>query len=114
MSNAEKIKKHNSVDDVINDLPNRFQADTTLGVDAFYHWNITGEGGREFTVKIHNGTFEVLDGKVDNPDVSMELTAENYLKMVNGELKGIVAIMTRKLKVRGNFVLAQKYDKFFE
>ena len=47
-------------------------------------------------------------GTYDNPDVTISVSADNLLKMMEGKLNGTTAFMTGKLKVKGNMALAMK------
>lgn len=101
------------VNDVINAMGESFQPKASKGLKAVYQWVLSGDEPRAFAVVVNDGTFEVQQGNHESPDVTLEATSDTYLKLSNGQLKGIVAIMTRKLRVRGSLQLAQKMDAIF-
>lgn len=102
-----------SIDQVIASMEHRFQPDVCQKIKAQYQWRISGAKGKDFCISINNGQFEIIDGVVTDPDVTFETDADTYLRLVNNELKGMTAILTRKLQVRGNIYLAGKMDQIF-
>ncbi|MCQ3830716.1 SCP2 sterol-binding domain-containing protein [Microbulbifer elongatus] len=104
----------NSIDEVIHSMDERFQPDASKGVDAKYQWIVNGDNGKEFCIHVNNGAFSVLEGRKENPDVTFETDEHSYLRLVNNELKGMTAILTRKLLVKGNIYLASKMDNIFK
>lgn len=108
------MEKVSTIQEVIDSMAERFQAPATKGVQAKYQWLISGDGGKEFCVHISDGEFEVLDGVVDDPSVTFKIDVGDYIRLVNNELKGMTAILTRKLQVNGNVFLANKMDLFFK
>ncbi|MFT6248647.1 MAG: putative sterol carrier protein [Cognaticolwellia sp.] len=103
-----------SIQQAIDSMTHRFQPDKTKGVDAKYQWLISGDGGKDFCVHVNDGEFSIIEDKVEQPTVTYKITIEDYLRLVNGELKGMTAILTRKLIVHGNIFLANKMDLFFK
>jgi putative sterol carrier protein len=93
-------------------LAERFVPEAAKGVNATYQYELEGTGGGTWTVAVHDGTFEVSEGATANPTVVYKMNADNYVKMVNGDLSGTKAFLTRKLKVSGSIPLAQKMNTF--
>jgi len=93
-------------------LDERFIASAAQGVTATYAYCLTGEGGGNWTVQLDNGALSVVEGVIDDPSVTYTMDAADYVRLANGELNGIKAVMTRKLKVKGNIMLAKKMNKF--
>jgi putative sterol carrier protein len=93
-------------------IENRFIASEANGVDAKYSYQITGNGGGDWTLTVKNGGYTVADGIADDANVTYTIEADDYVRLVNGELNGVKAVMTRKLKVKGSIVLAKKMNKF--
>ncbi len=114
MSEPQKPDERlNTVDEVIASMERRFHPENCKNLKAAYHWTLTGDGGREFTILVDHGTFAIEQGPHEGADVQMEMDVNEYLRLVNGDLKGVVAIMTRKLKVKGNLSLTAKLDTIF-
>jgi putative sterol carrier protein len=95
-----------------DNIENRFIADGAKGVTATYMWELSGEGGGTWCAKIENGTIAISQGPAEKPNVTYQMDAGDYVKMVNGEINGTKAVMTRKLKVTGSILMAKKMNKF--
>ena len=98
---------------IIDRIPEAFNADAAQGVDAVFQFEITGEGGGTWNVAIKDGTCEVQEGAHEEPSVTMAMSTETWMGIVNKELNGIQAFMSGKLKVSGDMMLAQKYQSLF-
>jgi putative sterol carrier protein len=99
---------------VIEQMPGRFQPAACADLKARVHWTLTGEDPQEFSILIDRGTFRVEPGpSEEEADVRFETDSGTYLRLVNGDLRGIVAIMMRKLRVRGSLQLAATMDRVF-
>lgn len=112
MGNKLKFKKCKTVDEVIESMPERFHPENCKNLQAVYQWELS-EPNRYFHVIINNGTFELNDGEHENPDVTVMCTTDVYLKLVNRELKDIIAILTKRLMIKGSMSLGQKLSKIF-
>ncbi len=111
------MKKLNSIDEVIASMPERFCADASLGVNATYQWHVqkgNGDQDRDFCICVEDGSFKVVEGRVNSPSVTLKADLETYLRLVNGELKAMTAIMTRRLSIYGNIFLGSKMDRIFK
>ena len=94
-------------------IPEGFNADAAQGLEAVFQFEITGEAGGIWNVVIKDGTCNVREGAGENPTVTMTMSAETWLGIVNKELNGIQAFMSGKLKVSGDIMLAQRYQSLF-
>ena len=102
-----------SVKHYIETLPERFQADAAKGVHAVFQFELAGEGGGTYHVKVLDGTMAVHEGPSPAPSATLKISADNYVKMANGDLNGAMAFMKGQLKVSGNVLLAQKMQAIF-
>ncbi len=94
-------------------IRDRFVADEAKGITAAIQYDLGGDGGGTWVVKIEDGQIaDVAEGPAEKPTLTINMEAGNFLKMANGELDGTKAFMTRKLKVKGNIAMAQKMRKF--
>jgi putative sterol carrier protein len=98
---------------IFDRIPEAFNADAAQGVDAVFQFEITGDGGGTWNVVIKDGACEVREGAHDDPSVTMAMSTETWMGIVNKELNGIQAFMSGKLKVSGDMMLAQKYQSLF-
>lgn len=101
-----------SVKHYFDTLSERFIPEAAKGVNAVYQFEIAGDGGGTYHVKVTDGTMEVVEGSAESPSTTIKMSADDYLQMVNGKLSGTMAFMKGKLKVTGNVMLAQKMQAF--
>ncbi len=93
-------------------IQERFKADEAKGVTATFVYELAGNGGGTWTVRITDGAVSVEPGGAPDPTVTYKISADDYVKLANGQLNGAKAFLTRKLKVSGSIPMAQKMNKF--
>lgn len=106
------MRRVSSCSEYFATLHERFIADQAAGVDATFVYQLEGDGGGTWTVTVSGGELSVAEGDVPKPTVTYQMKAENYVKLVNGDINGAKAFLTRKLKVKGSIPMAQKMNKF--
>lgn len=92
-------------------LDQRFVASAAKGVDAVYQFSLSGEGGGDWHCVVKNGGLEVVEGVHAEPSATITAEAGTYVKIANAEMNGLRAVMTRKMSVAGNLVLARKMQQ---
>jgi hypothetical protein len=114
ISCAASGSAQNSVpQDVFDGMRQSFRADKAWGVFARYQWELAGLNGGEWWIDVNNGTFRMGRGKIDRPDVTFISSARDWVAISNGKLNGTWAVITGRLKVRGDRRLARKLDEIF-
>jgi putative sterol carrier protein len=103
-----------SVKEVFDKVPEKFNANAAKGLDAVFQYDITGEGGGSWNVTIKDGTCQVQEGKAGSATVTLTMSSDTWLSMVNNELSGMQAFMTGKLKLSGDIMLAQRIPDLFK
>jgi putative sterol carrier protein len=93
-------------------LQDRFIADASKGVDVQISYDLSGDGGGLWTITVKDQTLSIAEGGCEKPKVTIMMDATEYVEMVNGDLDGTRAYMTRKLKIKGSIPMAQKMKKF--
>lgn len=89
-----------SVDEVIERMPQQFNAAAAKGLQATYQFCITGEGGKDFYAAIDDGTLEVKEGKHASPSVTITVDHEDYLKMISDPSAGQALFMAGKIQAQ--------------
>ena len=102
-----------SVKEYFDTLPARFVASAARGVNAIFQFELAGDGGGTYHVTVKDGDMSVAEGPSPSPSATLKMSADNYVKMANGELNGAMAFMKGQLKVTGNVMLAQKMQAIF-
>jgi putative sterol carrier protein len=94
-------------------MPLSINKDTAKDANTIYQFNLSGEGGGQFTVTIKHGSCTVEEGAVAAPDVTISATAMDYLDIVTGAYPFGLAFVNGRLKVEGNLRLLLRMGKYF-
>lgn len=95
------------------EVPTRVNKDKVAGMNAIFQFNITGDGGGEWNVKISDGDVAVAEGKAETPSITLTATTADWLNIISGKLNGQTAFLTGKLKIQGDMTLAMKLATVF-
>ncbi len=97
-------------------MPGRFLSDGAQGWNAVMQFKLSGDGGGEWNVVVQDGTCTVNEGVAEEPTATVEATAEVWQNMTTGKLNPMMAMMTGKLKAKGNLSDLMKLndDKIFD
>jgi len=102
-----------SVKEVFDNMSSRFNANAAKGMNAVFQFDISGEGGGNWNVTVKEGTCQVQEGKAGSPTVTLTLSGDTWLGMVNKQINGMQAFMSGKLKLSGDIMLAQRIPDLF-
>ena len=89
-------------------FPKKFDPKATGGFQGTFQFNIPGDDGGEWTTTFAGDAMQVTEGLSGEPEFSITMKDENFLKMMNGELNGQMAFMSGKLKFKGSMSVAMK------
>lgn len=89
-------------------LPQRFNPAKAAGIDVIVQVNIVGSNGGDWFVTIKDQKLKVEEGTHPSPALSLKMTENDYVDMINGKLSGEKAFFTGKLHLKGNITLALK------
>ncbi|WP_423823971.1 SCP2 sterol-binding domain-containing protein [Salinisphaera sp. SPP-AMP-43] len=65
-------------------------------------------------ITIDRGHCSAHEGLADNPDVTLRIRDDHLIKLMTGRMHGLPAFLTGKIKVEGNYRLAQKLQQVFD
>jgi alkyl sulfatase BDS1-like metallo-beta-lactamase superfamily hydrolase len=105
--------KPTSVENFLHGVPlvfNRHQAD---GIDAVYHFRFSGADVRDATITIRGKTVKVEDGLVGKADLTVRADARTWIGFLRQEKNLVWALLTRKLRLKGDPRLLVKFGKCF-
>ena len=83
-------------------LPLSFQRQAAGELDATYHFIFTGAEKAEATVVIRRGTIAVTNDLAGQPDLRVTADAATWLGFLAQEKNLLWALLTRRIKLRGN------------
>ena len=98
---------------VFDGMRQSFRPDKAKGVHARYQWHLSGPQGGEWWIEVHDGTFKMDKGTIDNPDVTFVASDKTWVALSNGTLGGTWAYLTGRLKIRGDKGVAKKLGEIF-
>jgi putative sterol carrier protein len=102
-----------SVKEYFETIDSRFQAKEAKGVNAVFQFELSGPGGGTYAVVVEETKVSVKNGPHEAPTVTLKMDADDYVKMSNGKINGHWAVMSGKLKVSGNMMVAMKMQQLF-
>jgi putative sterol carrier protein len=97
-----------SVEQFFSELQGKIDPAKTAGMNQTYQFNIEGDGGGNWYVKLTDGQPEVVQGVSDSPNITLTADASNWLDIATGKMNGQTAFLTGKLKIQGDMSLAMK------
>lgn len=98
---------------VFDGMPSHFLPDQALGLNATIQFDLSGEGGGQWYATISNGSLSVASGQSSQANLTLSMTATDYVAMINRELAPMQAYMHGKVKVKGELPLLMKLQKIF-
>lgn len=103
-----------TISDLMERLPEAFQPDKAVGVDAVIQFNLSGENGGEWYVTIKDGAITVDSGTAEDPKLSITADGQDMLDIFTGKLNAMAAFSGGKLKLSGDLGLSMKLMNFFK
>jgi putative sterol carrier protein len=82
-------------------------------VNATIQFNLTGDNGGLFWLRIADGKCEAGEGAADSPKMTLKASADDYYAVVTGALNPTQAVFTGKIKIEGDMMLAMKLPGMF-
>lgn len=103
-----------SVSDFFAALPSKINPERISGMNATFQFNLTGDDGGAWHVAIANDAATVHEGAAATPNITITISAADWLDMINGKLSGQAAFLTGRLKVQGDMGLALKLQALLQ
>ncbi|MGH7813379.1 MAG: SCP2 sterol-binding domain-containing protein [Candidatus Binataceae bacterium] len=94
-------------------MPTRFNKDAAKGLDATYQFDLSGDGGGKWAISIANDQCMVKEGGVPNPNITISMTAQDFLDMISGKPNGQDAFAGGKVRFAGDIQLALRILNLF-
>ena len=95
-------------------MAGRFSPERAGNQSAVIGWDITSpEGTHSWQLKVADGTCTVVQGNADPARVTLGMALPDFLRFLTGQLDGMQAFMTGKLKLSGDMMFAQSMQSWF-
>jgi ferredoxin-NADP reductase len=98
---------------LLNFMPFVFQPNQSQGLDATFHFTFTGAEARDATITIKNRTIDIKNGLVGKPDIHVTADAKTWLGFLAREKSLVMALLTRKVRLKGSPKLLLAFGKCF-
>jgi putative sterol carrier protein len=100
---------------VFDEMAKRFLPGKAAGKNAVIQYDITTpDGTRTYQVVVADGTCTTGPGAGQEATVTLALSAPDFLRLISGKLNGMQAFMSGKLKLKGDMMLAQTMQGWFD
>jgi putative sterol carrier protein len=78
-----------------------------------FQYIISGANGGNWSCVIRNQSCAVASGRHDMPTCTLKMSDADFLDMMNGKLKSMLAYTSGKLKIEGDIMKSQLIEKLF-
>ncbi len=102
-----------SIPDLLAAYSRNFAPERAAGVNGTVQLRLTGDGGGDYILTFHEGTYKSEEGVMDSPTVEVTADAKDWIKMSLGNANPMMLMMSGKLKVKGSIALATKFQSLF-
>ena len=107
--------KENVLGPIFQGMQERFLPEKAADKAAVIQYDIgLAEGTESYQVDVHDGTCTTSQGTAKEPTVTLALSGPDFLRLVSGKLDGVQAFMSGKLKLKGDMMLAQTMQRWFD
>lgn len=104
-----------SVSEIFENLCTVFLPEKAQGEKATFQFDLSGDNGGKYWVKVDNGTCQSGAGEApEKADMTLLASGDDWLAVSNGTLNPMTAFMQGKVKVQGNMGLAMKLQSWFK
>lgn len=103
-----------TVAETFENMQKYFNPTAAAGLNKIIQINLSGEEGGKWAVKIANQTCQLLPGGVDKPDLTLSMSDQNWLAVVERRLEPMNGFATGKIKAAGDMMLAMRIPNLFK
>jgi ferredoxin-NADP reductase/Fe-S-cluster-containing hydrogenase component 2 len=102
-----------TIDGLLNSMFYAFQPNRSRDLDATFHFTFTGAEKRRATIIIRNRALEIQNGLLGKPDLQVTADSRTWLGFLAREKSLLVALIRRKIRLKGNPRLLLAFGKCF-
>lgn len=101
------------IQEIFRKMPQAFQPEKAPKLSAVIQLNLTGDGGGQWAVKIAGGKISIDETEAASPDLTLTMSAGDYVALSHGEANPMNLFMAGKIKLQGDLGLAMKFSEMF-
>ena len=99
---------------VFDAMQERFLPEKAAGQAAVVQWDIAApDGALSYQFKVADGAASWSKGSEETPRVTLAFSLPDFLRFVAGQLDGMQAFMSGKLRLQGDMMFAQTLQAWF-
>jgi putative sterol carrier protein len=99
---------------ILEYMAGRFQPERASGQNAVIGWDITSpDGTHSYQLNVADGTCTAAQGNAEPARVTLGMALPDFLRFLTGQIDGMQAFMTGKLKLSGDMMFAQSMQSWF-
>jgi putative sterol carrier protein len=102
-----------TVKEILDTMPQRFNPDAAAGLDAVFQFDISGEEAGQWHLIVKDQQCQIVEGSHASPNVTFSMATNDFTDMMTGKLGGQAAFFSGKLRVSGDLMLAQRLESLF-
>jgi putative sterol carrier protein len=103
-----------TVKEIFEKMPASFQPDAAKGMNAVIQFDVTGDGGGKWYAAIEDGALRVVEAAHESPNLTITVSAQDYIDISDGKLNEQLAFMTGRLTAKGDTALAMRLPRIFK
>ncbi len=107
MATADEVKS------IFPAMVERFVPEKADGVNATILFDLSGDNGGQYWIKVAEGNAETGEGDISDPAMTVKASADDWFAVATGQMNAMQAFMTGKLKILGDMGLAMKMQTMF-
>ena len=93
--------------DYLQDIVSKIKPEDVEGANTNIHFEL---GAENYTIALNDGNASFHEGLVGEGELGMKASPENFMKVAQGDLNPMMAMMSGKLKIK-NPAAMMKYAK---
>ena len=107
------LMKAKTIKEILDALPDKLDKDVAEDLDAIYQFDLRGEQGGQYHLFVQKGTCVVKEGIHADPHVTLSMSGEDCIRVLNGQLSGMMMAMSGRMQVTGDIGLAMQLKSLF-
>jgi putative sterol carrier protein len=90
------------------ELKSRVKPKQAAGLDVLVQFEISGDPGGTWHVVIKDGNFHLSEGSASAPNLTLQISSQDWFDMVAGRKSSHMLFLTGRLKVKGDTLLSMR------
>jgi putative sterol carrier protein len=95
-------------------LKANFKPEKAQGVTKAIQFDFSGREPGSWTMHLDNGAYSYHEGPAENPNATVDVDSDDWLKILKGEMNAVSAFMSGKIKIKGDMSLMMAFQNWFE